>query len=121
MSTDPALLHRLAERSWHTPMIAGHAKIPGGEPLRPFLHSFSGGGVDDAATRHVFQHVEYLGALVFRLKHGPDDIRTVETPDYDFRLAESEVLDDIRSEEHTSELQSRENIVCRLLLEKKNA
>src|SRR5690606_41816370 len=28
-------------------------------------------------------------------------------------------LDD-RSEEHTSELQSRENLVCRLLLEKKN-
>src|SRR5690606_15347150 len=30
----------------------------------------------------------------------------------------SEVL--LRSEEHTSELQSRENLVCRLLLEKKN-
>src|SRR5690606_39395078 len=29
-------------------------------------------------------------------------------------------LDVIRSEEHTSELQSRENLVCRLLLEKKN-
>src|SRR5690606_41089631 len=28
-------------------------------------------------------------------------------------------LDQIRSEEHTSELQSRENLVCRLLLEKK--
>src|SRR5690606_40002396 len=27
----------------------------------------------------------------------------------------------IRSEEHTSELQSRENLVCRLLLEKNNA
>src|SRR5690606_41257221 len=27
---------------------------------------------------------------------------------------------DDRSEEHTSELQSRENLVCRLLLEKKN-
>src|SRR5690606_41123920 len=27
---------------------------------------------------------------------------------------------DYRSEEHTSELQSRENLVCRLLLEKKN-
>src|SRR5436309_8396416 len=27
---------------------------------------------------------------------------------------------DARSEEHTSELQSRENLVCRLLLEKKN-
>src|SRR3989442_11642500 len=29
------------------------------------------------------------------------------------------VLDDIRSEEHTSELQSRPHLVCRLLLEKK--
>src|SRR5690606_41510020 len=28
--------------------------------------------------------------------------------------------DNLRSEEHTSELQSRENLVCRLLLEKKN-
>src|SRR6478672_12824458 len=30
-----------------------------------------------------------------------------------------EVLDHIRSEEHTSELQSRSDLVCRLLLEKK--
>src|SRR5690606_40093851 len=29
------------------------------------------------------------------------------------------LLDSLRSEEHTSELQSRENLVCRLLLEKK--
>src|SRR5690606_40263447 len=29
------------------------------------------------------------------------------------------LADEIRSEEHTSELQSRENLVCRLLLEKK--
>src|SRR5690606_20984970 len=29
------------------------------------------------------------------------------------------VIDLLRSEEHTSELQSRENLVCRLLLEKK--
>src|SRR2546430_12475034 len=28
-------------------------------------------------------------------------------------------LDDVRSEEHTSELQSQSNLVCRLLLEKK--
>src|SRR5690606_41686434 len=28
-------------------------------------------------------------------------------------------MPDVRSEEHTSELQSRENLVCRLLLEKK--
>src|SRR5690606_26899999 len=30
------------------------------------------------------------------------------------------VRPELRSEEHTSELQSRENLVCRLLLEKKN-
>src|SRR5690606_40065020 len=30
------------------------------------------------------------------------------------------VRNQTRSEEHTSELQSRENLVCRLLLEKKN-
>src|SRR5690606_40807860 len=30
------------------------------------------------------------------------------------------LVDNRRSEEHTSELQSRENLVCRLLLEKKN-
>src|SRR5690606_39831025 len=34
-------------------------------------------------------------------------------------LGPLELLGRIRSEEHTSELQSRENLVCRLLLEKK--
>src|SRR5690606_2931293 len=34
-------------------------------------------------------------------------------------LNEEDVSEEIRSEEHTSELQSRENLVCRLLLEKK--
>src|SRR5947209_12444307 len=33
--------------------------------------------------------------------------------------AASDPLDDFRSEEHTSELQSRQYLVCRLLLEKK--
>src|SRR3712207_8380198 len=31
-----------------------------------------------------------------------------------------DAVDDVRSEEHTSELQSRQYLVCRLLLEKKN-
>src|SRR5690606_40311526 len=31
------------------------------------------------------------------------------------------IIDALRSEEHTSELQSRENLVCRLLLEKKKS
>src|SRR2546430_14400430 len=35
------------------------------------------------------------------------------------RLARARTLEDVRSEEHTSEFQSQSNIVCRLLLEKK--
>src|SRR5438270_1038552 len=31
----------------------------------------------------------------------------------------SRIMEDLRSEEHTSELQSQSNLVCRLLLEKK--
>src|SRR5258708_30282563 len=34
-------------------------------------------------------------------------------------LTEAPVLDRVRSEEHTSELQSPDHLVCRLLLEKK--
>src|SRR5436305_8729702 len=37
----------------------------------------------------------------------------------DFRLAHQRVDGERRSEEHTSELQSRPHLVCRLLLEKK--
>src|SRR5690606_42118401 len=51
-------------------------------------------------------------------------LRWVEHPDHtDLRPAPSWLLQCChvpRSEEHTSELQSRENLVCRLLLEKKN-
>src|SRR5690606_39460355 len=46
----------------------------------------------------------------------PDDWNVVANPDLE---AESSNNLDLRSEEHTSELQSRENLVCRLLLEKK--
>src|SRR5688572_32189609 len=35
------------------------------------------------------------------------------------RLASSGLIREVRSEEHTSELQSQSNLVCRLLLEKK--
>src|SRR5690606_10812342 len=36
------------------------------------------------------------------------------------KLGAARIEQHLRSEEHTSELQSRENLVCRLLLEKKN-
>src|SRR3712207_7600794 len=43
------------------------------------------------------------------------------TGDLDVRVEEGRyIAERIRSEEHTSELQSRQYLVCRLLLEKKN-
>src|SRR2546422_1622959 len=48
-----------------------------------------------------------------------DDIATLFAFDLDATAADLFVRDEIRSEEHTSELQSRLHLVCRLLLEKK--
>src|SRR3712207_8285561 len=48
------------------------------------------------------------------LRHG--EMQLVSVP----RLAHAQLLAATRSEEHTSELQSRQYLVCRLLLEKKN-
>src|SRR5690606_41676213 len=45
------------------------------------------------------------------------DARRASGLEVEARVAPRET--DLRSEEHTSELQSRENLVCRLLLEKK--
>src|SRR5690606_7292582 len=42
----------------------------------------------------------------------------VDRTDLNVGLSKNLLNDRIRSEEHTSELQSRENLVCRLLLEK---
>src|SRR2546428_1693859 len=47
---------------------------------------------------------------------GPDERRGMRVPFVDVVL---DVTDESRSEEHTSELQSRSDLVCRLLLEKK--
>src|SRR2546430_9219264 len=49
---------------------------------------------------------------VLPIKVSPEDLEKL------FEDADRETL--IRSEEHTSELQSQSNLVCRLLLEKKN-
>src|SRR5574344_2803661 len=41
------------------------------------------------------------------------------TVEIDGPVAQNEICDKVRSEEHTSELQSPDHLVCRLLLEKK--
>src|SRR5438874_4041236 len=55
--------------------------------------------------------------LVFRRVHGPH--RLVFLRECDHGLPALLRQDRRRSEEHTSELQSRRDLVCRLLLEKK--
>src|SRR2546427_8424502 len=46
-------------------------------------------------------------------------IRSVGDPNWRFQEDYLRILRALRSEEHTSELQSQSNLVCRLLLEKK--
>src|SRR5690625_6328991 len=46
--------------------------------------------------------------------------RIVPAPDHDGTKPQPQTVNYSRSEEHTSELQSRGHLVCRLLLEKKN-
>src|SRR5688572_31435201 len=62
---------------------------------------------------HIFNDGGELRPFVnlFVGEHNIKDLQGVETPIKD---------GDRRSEEHTSELQSQSNLVCRLLLEKKN-
>src|SRR6266700_4713884 len=62
------------------------------------------------------------GPLQFRARHENLDHRRVEdgaVGSGGLVLAGHPDLDAVRSEEHTSELQSREDLVCRVLLEKK--
>src|SRR3712207_9024845 len=51
--------------------------------------------------------------------HSPDELLTL-IPRADFVVLTCPLTPQTRSEEHTSELQSRQYLVCRLLLEKKN-
>src|SRR5437868_8072225 len=74
----------------------------------------------DSATAKLFQRVQPGAFILFgrniesapQLRKLIDDLRD---------LSEVEPIITVRSEEHTSELQSRFDLVCRLLLEKKKA
>src|SRR5690606_15083833 len=72
----------------------------------------------DKVFSHVFKGVEAVS--------GEGVVDPADLPEeWLRRLAEKHLTEEEkklveRSEEHTSELQSRENLVCRLLLEKKN-
>src|SRR3712207_7127129 len=65
-----------------------------------------------------FQTLGYHGCIDWRHHHGRARWRQRRS-DPSARSALARKTDRIRSEEHTSELQSRQYLVCRLLLEKK--
>src|SRR3712207_7472694 len=70
--------------------------------------------IDDGVTvEHLLAHRSGIGDYI--------DEATGEATDYVLPVPVHRLVDTERSEEHTSELQSRQYLVCRLLLEKKNS
>src|SRR5690606_41419472 len=72
----------------------------------------------DVRTQRVADHHELIGGNAELIQQPRVGARVLLADDLDApeQVGQPRVA---RSEEHTSELQSRENLVCRLLLEKK--
>src|SRR5690242_20075702 len=85
------------------PPEAGSASVP------PFTCSLTFGAVVPIPTWFVVDSTNKAPALTFTSPPSLFNKSVLETP----------LLRAMRSEEHTSELQSHVNLVCRLLLEKK--
>src|SRR5258707_4825935 len=73
-------------------------------PYTTLFRSSSGDRLGGGICNSVRRHAERNGAARLRSRSRPDNI---------------DLTSRSRSEEHTSELQSRQYLVCRLLLEKK--
>src|SRR5690625_163113 len=61
-----------------------------------------------------------LAALIFNFVYWGFGFLRMGTTGFVAQAKGAQQQDELRSEEHTSELQSRGHLVCRLLLEKKN-
>src|SRR5207249_9801197 len=89
--------------------------------LLPYTTLFRSGDIDQDRTRQAVGHQLVTGVVEPsqepRLCTWALDLHRV--PRDSIFENEIRVLADVRSEEHTSELQSRFELVCRLLLEKK--
>src|SRR5690606_26807445 len=117
-----ALTLRLEERKGA--MQQAPARAAGVDLTLPGRERWQGGA--HPVTRVVDEICEIFRDLGFTRVSGPE----VETVDYNFTKLNTPLdhpaadmhdtfylREGVRSEEHTSELQSRENLVCRLLLE----
>src|SRR5687768_18157542 len=87
------------------------------QPELRFLHSFPTRRSSDLFFEGGLGDVTFLGPnrLLVSLYH-PDSLWTM---DFNGNILSGPLA--TRSEEHTSELQSRLHLVCRLLIEKKNS
>src|SRR3712207_7892228 len=83
-------------------------------PYTTLFRSVLGTHGDDLLGEHVERVARHAGRLDGAGQHALGD---------DGRLEQvaAELREQLRSEEHTSELQSRQYLVCRLLLEKKKS
>src|SRR5690554_7307559 len=83
-----------------------------------FVHGAGGSSSIWFKQIRAFQN-EFNILLIDLRGHGESktDVNLKKNQKYTFEVVSNDIL---RSEEHTSELQSRPHLVCRLLLEKKN-
>src|SRR5690242_21531626 len=88
-------------------------RLPPRSTLFPYTTLFRSTRSDD--LKRYFKTMMWFGRITFRLRDA-DETRSALLLTQVLRTAKS---GDQRSEEHTSELQSHVNLVCRLLLEKK--
>src|SRR5690606_40717150 len=77
------------------------------------------GSLGKALTAHILTQYPKIKKLVIYSRDEQKQFQMAqEYPSVKFPQLRF-LIGDVRSEEHTSELQSRENLVCRLLLEQK--
>src|SRR5690606_40016062 len=76
--------------------------------------------VDEYGVVHPVAVAEALrpDTALVAVMHANNEIGTIQPVEEIARITRARGVPLLRSEEHTSELQSRENLVCRLLLEK---
>src|SRR5690606_40998763 len=91
-------------------------RAPPSSPLFPYTTLFRSSGADRGRPPGRGRGQELLEHRSVRQDHRLRHLGSLPQPRHARLDADRRVQ---RSEEHTSELQSRENLVCRLLLEKK--